>query len=150
MAANRSMRVVILLSLLTLASHGNAGEVYKCKTEQGVTFSNKPCAANAEAVRFKSDKTAKQVSSSNDVGLENTSCTAASTYHGAAAGNVVNRTGKVQTATVVATFYRGGNVIDTTQSTVVLAPWDKKAWRLIGGTYGNHPPDECRYSVSWK
>lgn len=145
------MRLALSFLLLIGTAHAGASEVYKCKTEQGVTFSNKPCAANAEAVQFKSDKPATRTGpTSNDVGLENTSCNQASSYHAAAAGNAVNRTDLPRKAKVKVTFYRSGKVVDTAEETFRLAPWETRSWRLVGGTYGATPPDGCQYGVTWE
>lgn len=142
------IRLTALL-LATSASIATAGDIYKCKTDNGFEFSTKPCGKDAEAVKFKQDKPAKQASSSNDVGIENESCNVTGTYYTKAAGNVINRTSETKRATVKVSFYRAGTVIDTAQSSVTLGPWQKQSWDLIGGSYGSRPPDQCEYSVSW-
>jgi hypothetical protein len=88
--------------------------------------------------------------SRNDVGLEQTSCNVASTYHTAAAGKAVNRTSEPKSVKVKVTFQRGGAVVDTAEANLSVAGFNSESWRLVGGTYGQSPPDRCEYEVSRK
>jgi hypothetical protein len=146
------MRALLFVSALCFAVHARADDViiYKCKTDKGVEYSSIPCKNDPGTVVIKHSRPAKSVESGNDVGLEKTSCNVASTYHTAAAGNVVNRTQSVKTAVVKITFYRDGAVLDTAEKTITLAPWRTESWRIVGGNHGQEPPDQCQYDVSWK
>jgi hypothetical protein len=146
--------VVVLALALATGIHAGpaaaqaAGGVYRCTGAGGaVAYTDKPCDAAAEPLRVRSTSFGGAASGAA-MSVQRTSCQATgSGRYATAGGEVVNNTGEVRRATVTAVFMSRGAVVDTVPKTVVVEPFGRFPYTLVGGP---GTIDQCSYRLAWE